>query len=817
MTSPWLPTTPNILPVLLACLWKTGLSEGDISLFRRIVMNKNERKIVKLMQYGLDSKLAQTLVNRGYGVSKLRDIKQAELAAILDDREQARNIKKAITRDPIPEDILQRLITECDWLCCFCWNVDKRLPVVVHHIKPYEKTQDNSYDNLVVLCPTDHALVHSKSDLTRSSHPPQLIKQKKSEFIEAIRLAKAGEQPFPGREPFPHYWWGEILRNCHQQVKSSLTAYSNKYNSDLYVNRSIENTYQRFNESDKTCFLIVDKSGQGKSNLTCSLASQLLAHQKAVVLIRGDVNLTDENGLERLLCKALGYDSSNYHSHIDSVAQTLQYQDKEGYIFLDGISESNTPLVANRALLNLLVNLNEYGCFRLCVTCRDVAWHRLGYDLPLDLFFLAPPKNNVEPKHFIGPLSDEELDICLPLYQHKYRVDFTLSTTARNQLKHPLLLRMFCEAHQEKTLGIVSNVPVAKTFDLYLLNKTQAVENRLSYKFKSTLLLRILRLMAFEMWKNNDAKSLDESQWLHILPDSATVERDDGPNGNVTRTINYKFFPRFSGDSYNIPERMALHDIWQEVDNIINKGRSALLLAERAWVIASEIPNIVPEGLDLTSFQNQIPDLLHRFSGQDDESVRIRSQLPELEELLVRLSEPLHIDDHPFYKFQAKVQKYPSETNLQDKELLDYLFLVMYRVIEVYRIMVEENFPNLKAVLNTYVNMPCGIAIITDRINVRYVFSPVKTWDDAKMQSLVIPYKDSGVANPHTALIADVDGERLNFEDAALKELKKLNKMRSTIHPINKVISIDTFFSKTPINQLVREWLLQDLHAIFGL
>lgn len=1023
------------------------------------------------MQYSIDSGLAKKLVDKGFGVTKLRNTKIDEIAEIT-GIENARKIKKAITRQPIPRETLLRLVDESDWSCCLCFNVDQRRHVIIHHIVPYEKTQDHSYENLVVLCLEHHAHVHSKSDLTGDLLPAPLVRQKKQDFINAVKLAKEGKRAWPGREPFQEYSWGELLRNSQHQVKTALGRFANIYDADLYVNREFEQTYTKFIESDKTGLLIVDKSGQGKTNLVCHLASELIAGKKFALLIRGDTNLIDENGLEKQLCQNLGYDPANFQYHLRSVAQTLEQQDEVCFIFIDGISENSNL----QALSSLLANLTQLGRFKLCVTMRDLAWNRVSYDLPQESLYLAhieereyapqdlnrkssedEDEKRGRPRHLLSEMTDDELAACLLLYTQKFDVDFIPSAIAKKQLKHPLMLRMFFEAYQGKTLGNVSDIPVDKTFDLYLTRKTEAIERRTQYEFRSSFLLRILRLIAFAMWQLDGVRSLDETQWQKILSQLATaniemlvdvlanegmieieenkvtlertlrivfdqlqeylllqhlltlfpesviqsfVEKEDfkvllsqikksspninyqkllsligmrlsdlkkrryflqdlmrydfhtfcaclahippvgtlsncnledqksfatellrwyklistevfpiifeefdpwiinakntrvvgidmsispeckeisyhyepfeknvssgklikvkgttryptwsvsivygdqelslhdpengiiiptfrrDPNNRVTRTLNYKYFPRFPGGSFNVPERMALHDIWDEVSNLINQDQLTYLapdlIAEQVWSIAVEIiePDKI-EGLDFEKLQVQKNEILSAHS--ESVSVRTLRNLENLGTLLRLLDQPLQIDDSPYFSFLSNFNEPIKAEEIEDDRLEKFLANVVWGALQSYLLLIESNFSNLSLYLNTYVNFPSSVLVITDRVNVRIFLLPVAESEDANLRAKVT--SEINLTNPEVKLIVNLDdedpkSEPMNFEAASLKLLKDFKKSRLGIHPVDDLIPIDKFFNKTPMNNLVKRWLLRDLRALFSL
>ncbi len=166
---------------------------------RDIQINRNESKKINLLGYGIDSELASKLILEGYGVTKIKNASIGELATLFGDK-KAKEIKNAVTRKAVPDEIITRLIIECDWKCCICWNVEAVRPVIVHHIEKYSKTQNNSYENLVVLCPNHHADAHSKSELTGALLPAELIREKKQSFSNAIAGWREGNRNAPGQE-----------------------------------------------------------------------------------------------------------------------------------------------------------------------------------------------------------------------------------------------------------------------------------------------------------------------------------------------------------------------------------------------------------------------------------------------------------------------------------------------------------------------------------------------------------------------------------------------------------------------------------------
>lgn len=101
--------------------------------------------------------------------------------------QEAKALKAAIVRKPIDETVLSSLLDRSNYLCNCCKG-EKGLSFIVHHIEEYSMSQDNSYDNLVVLCPTCHDLAHrSDTQLTMSISPQELRYSKANWEVEVER------------------------------------------------------------------------------------------------------------------------------------------------------------------------------------------------------------------------------------------------------------------------------------------------------------------------------------------------------------------------------------------------------------------------------------------------------------------------------------------------------------------------------------------------------------------------------------------------------------------------------------------------------
>ena len=156
------------------------------------------------LKYGISQDLATELISKDLNITTLKNTSVKNLTDKYDlDKIVAEEIKRLVVRNAIEKNILDDLLLKNNFTCCCCLG-DKGLTFIVHHIEEYEKTQDNSYENLAVLCPTCHDLAHSTRLLTLSISKEQLLKAKES--WENICANKRNNIKAPKVEPIWESW-----------------------------------------------------------------------------------------------------------------------------------------------------------------------------------------------------------------------------------------------------------------------------------------------------------------------------------------------------------------------------------------------------------------------------------------------------------------------------------------------------------------------------------------------------------------------------------------------------------------------------------
>lgn len=175
---------------------------------------QKESNIFNLIAAGINSKISEKAILKGYTLSKLKATSKTELKKDFESFEIP-NIIKATKRKPISTDVITKLISESDCKCCICWDIYKEEPVIVHHIIEHSKTKDDSYDNLVLLCLNHHALAHTNWNISRHPLSSEFIRQRKKEWIKAVSDFKNGLRPAPSNKI-------KLSKNFYQSDKEAL-------------------------------------------------------------------------------------------------------------------------------------------------------------------------------------------------------------------------------------------------------------------------------------------------------------------------------------------------------------------------------------------------------------------------------------------------------------------------------------------------------------------------------------------------------------------------------------------------------------------
>jgi hypothetical protein len=215
-----------------------------------------DEKLRKLLCYGIPNKLAEKAVNAGLGVTTIKATSQKLLVSnygLL--RGEAKTLSNAVKRQPIDPQVAHLLLERSNFVCNACKGT-KSSAYIIHHIEEYETSQDNSYQNLIVLCPNDHDLAHRRETaLTLKLTPDQLRKCKTSweNKVEITNTEKAAQSIDINDDAIDYINANRIEELCHTLFrKIPRTSYSTrlKFYGILDSKGSFDQKYVRKNLSN---------------------------------------------------------------------------------------------------------------------------------------------------------------------------------------------------------------------------------------------------------------------------------------------------------------------------------------------------------------------------------------------------------------------------------------------------------------------------------------------------------------------------------------------------------------------------------------
>jgi len=135
-----------------------------------------------LLGYGIDSNLANQLVQGGYSVASLKTLPLEALIGLGLSTLQAKVILTP-ERPSIPVATLNAVLYKARWTCCICR--DHKRGIVVHHLSPWSESKSHDEDNLVVLCVDHHDEAHTLRQMSLTLTPDRIRKARSRWLVEA--------------------------------------------------------------------------------------------------------------------------------------------------------------------------------------------------------------------------------------------------------------------------------------------------------------------------------------------------------------------------------------------------------------------------------------------------------------------------------------------------------------------------------------------------------------------------------------------------------------------------------------------------------
>jgi acyl carrier protein len=238
-----------------------------------------------------------------------------------------------------------------------------------------------------------------------------------------------------------------------------ITELGSKYLPNLYFHRGeIEDYFDDFLVSDSTCFLVVSNPGRGKTSLLCNVAHRL-CDERNVLFLTARSLFNGAHGLLELISSLLGY-GTEWQACFTDLARLR----KPTLILLDAINESATPPEVLKEALHTLLREAHRANIKIVVTCRKDFWQFYRASWWANFIWRSAHADNAEDLRASARGQDlplftpEQFDDVVAAYFTMFNVNGSLHGEAQEQCRHPLMLRIFCEAYGGRMVGSVTEL-----------------------------------------------------------------------------------------------------------------------------------------------------------------------------------------------------------------------------------------------------------------------------------------------------------------------------------------------------------------------
>ena len=209
--------------------------------------------------------------------------------------------------------------------------------------------------------------------------------------------------------------------------------------------------------------LITSAAGQGKTNLVCDLVDKVLLTRHIPFVYLNGYEIKPDNIGQSFANKLQPGRGTSFDYAINEVATYCKYKRCPIIFIIDGLNENPLPDVFASNLEVFLDMVSQYDCVKVLMTCRTEYYKERFASLDASFKDRMIQIDNLN-RH----LRDEKKEKLLSNYFAYFKINANIAHDMKNTLcEDLLLLRIFCEANQGKSLGHVHSIKREELFAEY--------------------------------------------------------------------------------------------------------------------------------------------------------------------------------------------------------------------------------------------------------------------------------------------------------------------------------------------------------------
>lgn len=323
------------------------------------------------------------------------------------------------------------------------------------------------------------------------------------------------------------------------------SKYETLYDYHLYnclEYRKYEIEYEHLKFVTGKLLLITSSAGQGKTNLVCELADNVLIKRQIPFVYINGYEIDAENIGDSFAKIMLPENKQSFDFILREVATYCKYKRSPIILIIDGLNENPKPDIFSRNLELFLDTVLQYDCVKVIMTCRTEYYQECFTSL--DKYI-----NNkiLRIEDLNQNLSSEKKNQLLYNYINYFRISVIFTEKIEELLCNDLLLlRIFCEANKGKTLGRIHNINREELFSEYYASLVMQLKEKIykekHYKIEDCKIHSFVRRIV-EYMINNDVffnvplsnimeglSETDEEIFKRFLDENIIFRKDLTPN-----------------------------------------------------------------------------------------------------------------------------------------------------------------------------------------------------------------------------------------------------------------------------------------------
>lgn len=281
-------------------------------------------------------------------------------------------------------------------------------------------------------------------------------------------------------------WYGEPAEKY--VPKDYQTGYwsvfkHNVESSGSGVRRSLDKITDQISLALAKIFLVTGMAGQGKTNFVCDLVENLFRKFEIPTIFIPARKLNDFHGPNRIkdyiANNRFAPEASDIHELLAVFDEVAKECGKPFVLTIDGINEVGDLDGFVSELRVFLDALCQYDFVKVIITCRNEF-----FDQKFAGVFEPEFVNHLHRVQSLrNEMSEDNKARLLRAYLEHFQIDVGLSSSAKEFLKNDLiLLRIFCDIHEGKSIGNVSEIYKGDLFEAYLTMKIKEFPTPLQRK-----------------------------------------------------------------------------------------------------------------------------------------------------------------------------------------------------------------------------------------------------------------------------------------------------------------------------------------------